>query len=239
MSIAPLHPKVIKKFHHDGSSKTYLGHSVICRLPQDSPLAATLRGLRQDLSQHRHSELFMNESLLPASSYHTTVFICVRDLERGANVMPGDGHAQEIKKRSGLTGPYDEWLQYTTQQVQEVSLEDEMRPPYRFFVEKEVPQIGYSIGVRLKATPDTSPKLAHLRKQLEKKTGITAPDSYVFHVTLAYLLRAPTPEEANELKALIESHLANAPEIVEFPAASLCSFENMQGFTPQVKSVGI
>jgi hypothetical protein len=228
MSIAPLPPKVIKKFHHDGSSKTYLGNSVICQLPQDSPLAATLRGLRQTLSQHEHSDLFKNEALLPASSYHMTVFICVRDLERGENVMPKDGYAPEIKERSGLTGPYDEWLEYTIQQVEKVSLEDKMQPPYKFFVEKEAPHIGYSIGVRLEATPDTSPKLAELRYQLERFTGITAPASYIFHVTLAYLLRMPTPEEATELKALVESHLANAPDIVEFPAASLCSFENMR-----------
>lgn len=234
MSISSLPPKVIKKFDHDGSSKTYLGHSVICQLPHDSPLAATLRGLRQTLSQHKHSELFKNEALLPASSYHMTVFICVRDLERGENVMPKDGYAPEITERSGLRGPYDEWLEYTIQKVQDVSLEDQMRPPYMFFVEKEVPQIGYSIGVRLEATPDTSPKLAHLREQLEDLTGITAPASYIFHVTLAYLLRVPTPQEGNELKALVESHLANAPETVEFPAVSLCSFENMQGFTPEV-----
>ncbi|KFY27532.1 hypothetical protein V493_03436 [Pseudogymnoascus sp. VKM F-4281 (FW-2241)] len=234
MSTAPLHPKVIKKFHHDGSSKTYRGHSVICQLPPDSPLTATLRSLRQTLSQHRHADLFKNEALLPDSGYHMTVFICVRDLERGENVMPREGYATDIKQRSGLTGPYDEWLEYTIRQVRDVALKEHMRPPFTFSVEKELPQIKYSIGVRLQATPDTRPKLADLREQLAELTGITAPNSYVFHVTLAYLLREPTAEEADELKALIEGHLANAHKIVELPAVSLCSFENMQGFTPQV-----
>lgn len=234
MSLPPLHPKVVKKFHHDGSSKTYLGHSVVCRLPPDSPLAATLKRLRQELSQHKHSELFKNEALLLDTNYHMTVFICVRDLERGADVMPREGYATDIKERSGLTGPYDEWLEYTVQQVGDVVLEENMRPPYRFSVEKEIPRIRYSIGVRLRATPDTRLKLAHLRQQLAQLTGIAASDSYVFHVTLAYLLRDPTEKEADELKALVESHLAEAPEVVELPTVGLYSFENMQGFKPQV-----
>lgn len=234
MSTPPLHPKVVKKFHHDGSSKPYLGHSVICQLPLDSPLAVILKGVRQELSQHKHSELFRNEALLQDTGYHMTVFICVRDQERGPNVMPGEGYATDIKERSGLEGPYDEWLEYTIQKSRAVALEEHMRPPYRFSVEKEIPQIGYSIGVRLGATPETRPKLAHVRQQLSDHIGIPPPDSYVFHVTLAYLLRDPTPEEASELKALVESHLAQAPEFVEFPTVGLCSFENMQGFTRQV-----
>ncbi|OBT63742.1 hypothetical protein VE03_06192 [Pseudogymnoascus sp. 23342-1-I1] len=145
------------------------------------------------------------------------VFICVRDLERVENVMPGEGYATDIKERRGLTGPYDEWLEYTIQKVQAVALGEHMQPPYSFVVEKEIPRIGYSIGVRLRATPDTSPKFAHLSQQLAQLTDITAPDSNVSHVTLAYLLRDPTPKEADDLKALVESHLAKALEIVELP----------------------
>ncbi|KFY62869.1 hypothetical protein V496_04344 [Pseudogymnoascus sp. VKM F-4515 (FW-2607)] len=93
-----------------------------------------------------------------------------------------------------------------------------MRPPYSFVVEKEIPRIGYRIGVRLRATPDTGPKLAHLRQQLAQVTGTTAPDSEIFHVTLAYLLRNPTPKEVDDLNAFVD-HLAKAPEIVELPTA--------------------
>ncbi|KFY40146.1 hypothetical protein V494_03619 [Pseudogymnoascus sp. VKM F-4513 (FW-928)] len=217
MSIPPLHPKVVKKFHHDGSTKTYRGHSVICQLAPDSPLAVALKGLRQELSQHKLSELFKDEALLPGTNYHTTIFICVRDLERGENVMPGEGYATEIKENSGLTGPYDEWLEYTIKQVRAVSLEESMRPPYKFTLGNEIPPIGYSIGVRLHATPDTTSKIAHLRQQLAQATGIAVQYSNVFHVTLAYLLRDPTENEADELKTLVESHLAKVPEDVELP----------------------
>lgn len=234
MSIPSLHSKVIKKFHHDGTSKTYLGHSVICQVPPDSLLGATLKGLRQELSQHEHSELFKNKALLPDTNYHVTIFICVRDLERGADVMPREGYATDIKERSGLTGPYDEWLEYTKQQVRAIPMEEHMRPPYSLLLDKEIPQIGYSIGIRLRATPDTSIRLADLRQQIAQLTGIKAPDSYVFHVTLAYLLRDPTTKEADELKALVESHLDKVPEVVELPTVGLYSFENMQGFAPQV-----
>jgi hypothetical protein len=234
MASSQLPPKVVKKFHPDGSSKAYLGHSIICRLPQHSPLADTLRKLRTELSEHTHSGLFRNEALLPESSWHMTVFIGVRDLERGAHVMPREGYATDIKNRSGLEGPYNEWLAYTTQQVRGIVLQQQMRPPYSLLVERSAPEIDYSIGLRLRATSDTEVKLEHLRQQLAQQIGITPPSNYVFHVTLAYLLRDPTTREAQELKALVETHLANAPQAVEFPEVALCSFENMQGFNPEV-----
>ncbi|KAL5346481.1 hypothetical protein ACLOAV_008752 [Pseudogymnoascus australis] len=108
-----------------------------------------------------------------------------------------------------------------------------MRPPYSFVVEKEIPRIGYRIGVRLRATPDTGPKLGHLRQQLAQVTGITAPDSEIFHVTLAYLLRNPTPKEVDDLNAFVD-HLAKAPEIVQLPTVGLFSFKSMQRYTPRV-----
>lgn len=225
--------KVVKKFHHDGSSKTYLGHSLVCPLPCNSDLAATLKNLRKGLSEHRLSFLFNNEALLPDSSWHMTVFICIRDQERAEDVMPRDGYAANLKNDVGLTGPYNDWLLYTIKQVEGLELKPDARPPYRLVIDKNVPRIRYSIALRLHPTTDS---LLKLRDQLAQQTGIkhTNHDSFAFHITLAYLLREPTQVKAEELGNFVEHYLENGPAEVEFRTVSLCAFEDMQRFNTRV-----
>jgi hypothetical protein len=251
MAAPALHPSVNRKFHHDGSSKTFRGHTVICGLPSDSPLATTLRGLRQELSQHKHSDLFSNEALLPESSYHMTVFDIMCDQKRGANTMPGEGYATDIKERCGLTGPYEDWLEYSTQKVQAFVLPENMRPPYNMIIEKkghlaahgielklkpdDSAELGRGVELKLRTTSDSVEKLDYIRNKLAQQIGITPPSNYYFHLTLAYLLRDPTPTEVEELEAVIERHLTSAPAVVEFPRVDFCTFEDMQAFTSLVK----
>lgn len=250
MAVPTLHPSVARKFHQDGTSKTFRGHTVICELPPDSPLATALNALRDELSGHKHSELFRNEALLPASSWHMTVFDIMCDQKRGVTNMPGEGYAIDIKERSGLTGPYKDWLEYSLQKVQGLALPEDMRPPYSMVLEKkgfvaahglelklkagDSAELGRGMELKLRATSDTAVKLDYIRNRLAQQIGVTPPSNYYYHLTLAYLLREPTPTEAEGLVAVIERHLASAPEVVEFPKVDFCSFEDMQAFKSQV-----
>jgi hypothetical protein len=231
--MAKMHEMVVKKFNPDGSSKQYLGHSVICQLPPDSHLTRVLRDLRSELSQHHLSSLFAGEALLPDDSYHCTIRVGIRDQQRGENVMPGDGYAEELKDRRGLNGPYEDWLDWSVSTLRGTQLDGSTAPPYTMVLSQGPPICDYSIGLVLEPTPDTAEKIQNFRQLLGQKWGLPVPKNTVYHITLAYLLRAPTKDESNELKALVQARLADVERVIEFSTVDLCSFEDMQGFVPK------
>ncbi|KAL2864695.1 uncharacterized protein BJX67DRAFT_360585 [Aspergillus lucknowensis] len=164
-----------------------------------------------------------------------TVFIGVRDLERAPNVMPGDGYAEDIKRQSGLTGPYEEWLEYTRSALQDLQLDDTSQPPYLLAVQREIPEIRHSVALALQPLPNSG-SLLGLREKLSEATGIrhTNHDSFKFHITLAYMTRELSEEEESIVRGVVEEALAGAPEAVEFNEVNLCSFQNMQAFNVEV-----
>ncbi|KAL4886898.1 RNA ligase/cyclic nucleotide phosphodiesterase [Aspergillus karnatakaensis] len=224
----------VKKFTPDGESKLYQGHSVIALLPENSPLRDTLKQIRQALENHELAETaFPNDALLPEDSWHMTVFICVRDLERNQQVMPRPGYADNIKKVSGLEGPYDEWLEYTISTLQGLELDDTLKPPYELTVKRQIPEIKHTIGLALE--PHSS-SLLGLRERLSEATGIElrSPDAFQFHLTIAYMTRHLNEEEKDALKGLVEDILQYGPDTVQFGKVELCSFQDMQAFEPEV-----
>jgi hypothetical protein len=229
-------PGSIKKFWPNGASKVYRGHSVICHLPEDSPLRETIQEIHEALADLDFaSTAFPGEALLPETSWHMTVFICVRDLERAPTVMPGYGYADDIKHMSGLTGPYEDWLEYTKSALGGLDLDEESRPPYCLEVRRTIPEITHSIALALQPLPGSGSLLA-LREELSEATGIRHPnhDSFKFHITLAYITRVLSEEEKRDIKFVVEEILANAPDDVDFTEVSLCSFEDMQAFNVEV-----
>ncbi|KAI9373833.1 RNA ligase/cyclic nucleotide phosphodiesterase [Aspergillus egyptiacus] len=231
-------PKTAKKFHPDGTPKQYRGHSVICPLPASSTFRPTLRRIQASLRAHPlSSTLYPGAALLPESSWHTTVFIGIRDRERAEAVMPRGGYAEDLKRASGLQGPYEEWLAYMTSRVRGMEVDPGARPPYRLEILRTIPEIKYSISIRLRQRDDgddgNGGSLVRLRDQLSEKTGIRHEnhEGFRFHITLAYMLREVSGEEATELKRVVEGVLqSDAPEDVVFDEVSLCSFETMGGF---------
>nr|XP_040698850.1 uncharacterized protein ASPSYDRAFT_93067 [Aspergillus sydowii CBS 593.65]OJJ55044.1 hypothetical protein ASPSYDRAFT_93067 [Aspergillus sydowii CBS 593.65] len=226
-----------KKFTPDGTSKPYHGHSVICHVPPDSPLRPTLNRIRAALASHPLAQSILpGECILPDESSHMTVFICVRNRERGENVMPWLGaHAQAAVDQIGLDGDYNEWLDYTASRVAALAetLSPAAQPPYVLDLAPEIPPIGATIGLRLHPRDDA---LWDLREELSAATGIRHDnhDDYKFHVTLAYTVRQVMPDEEAELRAVVEKELVDAPSTVVFPRVALCSFEDMQNFDVEV-----
>ncbi|KAL4930365.1 RNA ligase/cyclic nucleotide phosphodiesterase [Aspergillus undulatus] len=230
--------KSVKKFYPDGSSKVYRGHSVIALLPTESPLRSTLNEIHNALSTHYlRPSLFPDEALLPPTSWHMTVFIGVRDLERAPAVMPHDYYAEDIKATSGLDGPYEDWLNYTRSQLlSQGGLPTDAAPPYELIVSRAVDEIEYQINIPLELSRNSRGNLLYARDELSEQTGLRFPnhDSPRFHITLAYMVRAPDFEEAATLKELVDSYLAYAPRTVVFPFVGLYSFEDMQNFNVEV-----
>lgn len=229
----PVPDKVKKKFHSNGTSKEYLGHSVICPLPLDSPFRQILTNIRNDLRNSRFEHLFANEALLPEANWHTTIFICLRDQERGPDAMP-----REDLGGDNLTGkPYDDLLEYTRGRVGNMRLDQQLKPPYYFEVTRQVPRVDYSIGLKLEPIGATKEALGKLRERLSQQTRIVIHDekNYVSHITLAYLLQHPTKEESTQISQLIEQHLNDRIQTIEFDRVGLFSFRDMQSFVCEVE----
>jgi hypothetical protein len=81
-------------------------------------------------------------------------------------------------------------------------------------------------------------KVRRLRDRLAEATGIRAPDheAYRFHISLAYLLNALTPQEVEEYRAAQrawEMLVAKACPVIELGAPEYCLFKDMFAFERQ------
>jgi hypothetical protein len=148
--------------------------------------------------------------------------------------MPREGCATDVKQRNGdiLDGPCNEWLQWTVGQLRGRELAGCMAPPHGKNLASEIPRIDYSIAIKLVPRPETSQNIASVREWLALHTGLPRPTSTDFHITLVYLLRTTSEEERIELTALVQGHMLEASREIVFPVVDLCSFENLQVFTP-------
>ncbi|KAF5523447.1 hypothetical protein CGCA056_v005713 [Colletotrichum aenigma] len=162
-------------------------------------------------------------TLLPATSFHMTVFEGVCDQVRKPGYWPSD---------LPLEAPLEECNSKFEQALGAFDLGDEHMPPYKMTVRGFDPhEIG--IGIQLDGrTPAETVRLRSLRHKLADKLNIRHPihDEYGFHLSVAYLLRHLTNEQNRELEALLHSHFEEMPQNFDLGALEFCTFENMFAF---------
>lgn len=207
-----------KKFHINGSVRAFPGNTIICHLDQASELSGALLALYETLRAHRLSHLY---SLLPPSSWHMTVFEGVVDAVRTSGHWPSDLAAD---------APLRECDESFEQKLAEFDLQ--LDPPFNLRISGWQPLVD-GIGLRLEpSTPSEENNLRGLRDRLSDALKIRHPehDSYVFHLSIAYLIRHPSPAQRNGLQDLLDAALERMPAAFRLGAPEFCRFDDMFEF---------
>lgn len=209
------------KFHPDGSVRGFAGNTVICHLPEASPLRPPLLQLHDRLRRDAPATLY---TLLPPASWHMTVFEGACDQVRRAGFWPDDLAADAPMAAcdalfAGKLAGFDPRL----------------APPLRLAVAGWRP-LTDGLALHLQpATPADATGLRTLRDRLAERLRIRHPDhaTYAFHLSLAYFIRHPSQSERRVLGAILDEALATLPPTFELGAPEFCLFDDMFAFRRQ------
>jgi hypothetical protein len=204
-----------QKFSSDGQVLAYPGNTFICHIPP-GPAHRALTAAVQRLQDGLCAPAF---AFLPPSSYHMTIFEGVTDKDRSDGRWP-----EGIDAASKVDAVTAAFLQVIGKL--ELPTAVTIRPTGLFG--------GFSVRVE-GATMADQATLRRARESLREATGICRPnfDDYTFHITLAYLLRWLTQNEAETVMLLsdevAEGLLADAP-LIPLGGVEFCSFADMNVF---------
>lgn len=206
------------KFNIDGSVRAFPGNTIICHLPQTSKLSAALLVLYEQLRSSTLAHLY---TLLPPPSWHMTMFEGVLDALRSPGFWPDD-----IPVDAAL-GDCDQLFE------RKLAIFDLAGPPHFDLEIAGWQPLIDGIGLRLRATNEfEEDRMRRLRDRLSETLQIRHPqhDTYVFHLSIAYLIRHPTDFERNELSAMLNGVLSGMPSEFSLGAPEFCRFEDMFEF---------
>ncbi|KAI1262933.1 RNA ligase/cyclic nucleotide phosphodiesterase [Xylariaceae sp. FL1019] len=218
-------PGIPSKFAADGTVVRFPGNTLLCHIPQNSPLQPVLRSIYSAIN--RHPKLSKVFRLLPPESWHMTVLDGFREEECEGGMWP-----KGLSKR-----PLSEMTEILTVSLKKIGLELEkqgLAPPYRVrFVGFDNKPVGLALVIK-GATEDEERRLRRLRDVLAEVLGYRAPnhDRYGFHVSVAYLLRHLDEENLDgEMNDLLDKEI-KAGRGTEFSlgAVEFCTFEDMFSF---------
>lgn len=211
------------KFTEEGAPLACPGYTTICHVDPASDAFRALVAAQDALKAGLLASAF---TFMPADSLHMTIFEGVIDYSRTADRWPAhlslDATIAEATKDAAAR-----LKEHPCQQ------EFKLRPVEVFG--------GFTVGIT-GATDDEETGLRKTRNALRDALNLHRPDhdAYQFHVTLAYLLRWLSRDEAQEVVDVSHS-VANAllqdmPTLTLGPV-ELCSFETMHRFDP-IMSLG-
>lgn len=205
-----------KKFTPDGAPLSCPGFTTICHVDPGSEAFAALVDAQERLKAGPQAGAF---TFMPPDSLHMTIFEGVIDYSRAPDRWPGhlptDASIGQVAEdaRSQLQG----------------------RDLKTTFVARPVEVFaGFTVGMT-GATEAEETRLRQTRDTLRDALNIHRPDhdSYQFHITLAYLLRWLSAEEARQVidlsREVTETLLAQIPALTLGPI-ELCRFETMHHF---------
>ncbi|KAJ6466341.1 RNA ligase/cyclic nucleotide phosphodiesterase [Mycena sanguinolenta] len=217
----PQYPSgVPNKFDPDGNVQPFPGNTIVCHLSPSSELHKSLLALQDKLSSHNLSHLY---TLLPSVSYHVTIFEGLCDKVRKADRWPDD---------LPLEASLEEGMSQFKKRLSSFDLQCE--PPYHLTAVKFKPlSKAGSISVQFEpSTPEENTRLRRLRDRLSKRLHLRAKnhETYVFHLTVAYMLRFLTEEQDRDLTQLLVDHFEGMPKQFELGAPEFCTFDDMFAF---------
>ena len=211
-SVLPIGPGA--KFAPDGRVLPWPGNTFICHIDPDSPQHRALCQMQTALMASNFAGYF---TYLPASSFHMTVF---QGISNGTDWPAG------IPPEATLDEATDQLIQRL----------DGITLPRSVTVRAQGLYGGFGLTLS-GASPADEAKLRDTRTRLRDATGIQPDDfdSYIFHITLSYLLRWLDEAQAAEVVALSEALFTEfgAPlGQIKLGAPEFCRFENMHHFAP-------
>jgi hypothetical protein len=215
-----------RKFNADGSVKTFLGNTFIGHIAQQG---AGFEGFNTVLDVYREfpKHSFSNKvALLPPSSYHITVFGGANEVDRGTarwvkttpTNMPiseiTDQYLQAFKK---MDGKYSVPFEFIVDEVPPARTEGTLKIPFK------------------PANKSTEMRLRQLRDDLSELTGIREPDhdDYKFHLTLGYIYRFLSQEEAEKVSDLTKRYMERISRLekkIQIHKIQFCQLQDMYAF---------
>ncbi|KAF8208568.1 RNA ligase/cyclic nucleotide phosphodiesterase [Mycena galopus ATCC 62051] len=216
----PKYPSgVPNKFDPDGNVQPFPGNTTVCHLPPTSELYKSLLDFHEKL---KSSHLRHLHTLLPPSSWHMTMLEGVCDKVRSRTRWPDDLSVDASLEE--CTSLYKKRLS---------SFDLQCDAPYHLTILKFKPLNTAGIGVHLEpSTPEENARLRRLRDRLSKLLHIRAKNhkTYVFHLSVAYMLRFLTEEQDKEMTELLTEHFEGMPKEFELGPPEFCTFESMFAF---------
>ena len=206
------------KFATDGSVQTWPGNTFVCHVRPDSAAHDAIRAMQEEVKMSRFARFF---TFLPPASFHMTVFQGCSPVTTDPALLPSG--ADPGMRRDALSARM-------LNAVAGVAFDPAPRARMvDLFCCHSLTVTG--------AEPEGETPLRDMRQTLREATGITPPgfDSYVFHITLAYLvdrLTEPTARAVVDYSAELSARYA--PELKEIPLGPVefCNFETMHHFQP-------
>ena len=216
---------VDSRFANDGSVLPFSGLTFISMVTVSSGVSTWLREMTTSLRALPESDAF---AWLPPSSFHMTLFDGVCDQDRSTDLWPRDvalgapiAHLADLflDRTRGSTAPIMKDLTF----IGLVSGHD-----------------GGGLVLSVTPTAESNLVLRKFRDHLSEALLLRAPnhESYRFHVTLAYLTRWMSDDEAARFKVNAEElflKMARNIELFDLEPARLCSFEDITRFVPVVQ----
>ncbi|MEM6429857.1 MAG: DUF1868 domain-containing protein [Deinococcota bacterium] len=215
-----LTPDVGHKFYEDGRAKTFPGNTIICHVPRPSVTFDALVKLQEAFKRLPHTDHF---SYLPPSSFHMTVFEGVTDSNRVQTHWPQD---------MPLDASVEDVSAYMLDRLKGLAL------PGSFKVRPTSLDGAKTIWLE-PADANEEKKLRDTRNTLADALNLRTPhhDAYGFHITLAYLIRYLSPEDAQAVldgaELAYQKFVKRVPEI-ELGALEVCMFNDMTAFEPEL-----
>jgi hypothetical protein len=203
------------KFYRDGRVRTFPGNTIVCHLAALTPLIERIDKLYERLV---NAEAALNYTLLPPSSWHMTVLDGVCDKERWAERWP-----EHFDRRLSLSEIHESF---------ESRLKAERFGPKLTFamrVEGFWP-LHKIMAIQLTPADDKEAQaIRNLRLRLSHTLGFACsnPDTYSFHISLAYLIKRCSGRQMTQLKELLAEEAREISKSLDFIPA----IENTTGAT--------
>ncbi len=205
-----------QKFDPAGRVLPFAGNTFLCHIAPASEAHAALTEASLALQQGPFAQAF---SFLPPSSFHMTVFEGVCDAHLDGDRWPA-GMATDT--------PLDKVTDAFGAAAARLALpQSQTIQPTGIFA-------GFSVAVS-GADAGAEASLRQTRQALRDATGIRRADfdSYDFHITLGYLLRWLTPDQAEavlDLSQVVFARLLARAPVITLGPVEFCRFDDMHAF---------
>ncbi len=210
-----------KKFYEDGSIRRYPGNTVVADVVPGMVAYDVMLHLKQMVIDAGFDKDII---LMPADSYHMTVFRGLNDQVRTDTHWPA-----ALPKDL----PFEKVDDYVSEAIAKAVIPEPTRMKF-----DEVRFSDMCVLVRLKPADEEQNRiLREFRERAADAVGLRLPghDGYHFHITLAYTRIVPEGEREKEKDALVakmNEYISNQPEFFT-TKAYMAYYDDMLRFSPE------
>ena len=206
------------KFNTSGDVQRWLGNTFICHVVQPSPGFSAMVELQEMVKRSEFAQLM---TFLPAPSFHMTVFNGISPGSHGSGGWP-KGLPVDIHR--------DDATAEMLKRVHDIQLDS------KFAIRATDLFCGNSLTIAGR-DDDAKTNLWQARESLRTATRISPPDfdSFVFHITLGYLvqwLSENTAKELVEFSNSLYTKFESQLQAIELEPCTFCNFNSMHSFLP-------